>query len=211
MIPDGLHVAAAMLALAAVAVVVLATGTRISVRVYLHLSAALAFALALAVLLGLAPRTVSWIVLPVCCVALSLATKAGFRHPAKPATAVTLLLLFFVTGVSAAFGGPVWFAALPALAAVFSMFVIARRGVLAGRGPSLLLAAGGGALGAAMLSVAAETLAAGPLWPAAGWPGPGVLIAPVLFLAAGLMGITLAVAKISDTLVLVPARRRSGR
>lgn len=210
MIIDGLRVAAVLLGLAGVSAVVLASGTRFGVRVYLHLSATLAFSLAVAALLGLAPRTVSWIVLPVCSVSLSLAAKAGFRHPAKPAVAITLLLLFAVTGISAAFGGPVWFAAVPGLAAVFAILVIARRGVLAGRGPSILLALGGGALGAALLSVAAETLAAGPLWSVASLSG-SVLIAPVLFLAAGLTGSSLAVAKISDTLVLVPVRRRSRR
>lgn len=218
--------AACVLALAGAATLVLAAGTRIAVRFYLHLAAVLSVALALAALLSIAPRAVAWIVFPVMSLALALAAKAGFRYAVRPGLAAALLLFFAVAGIWAAFGGPVWVAVLPALAAVFGMLAIARRGLLAGRGASILLAAGAGALAAALLAVTAETLTAGPYWLAPGAVGPEIwanaalgesvgttLMAPILFGAAGLLGCALAVARICDTLVLMPPKpaRRGGR
>lgn len=202
--------AACVLALAAAATVVLASGTRATVRLYLHLAAALSVTLALATLLSIAPRTVSWIVLPVISAALALAAKAGFRYPVPVWFATALLLLFAVVGTWVAFGGPVWFAVLPALAATVAMLVIARRGLLAGRGASILLAAGAAALSAALLAVAAETLMTGPYWLGSvalgDMAGSVTLTAPILFCTAGLLGSALAVARICDTLVLTPPK-----
>lgn len=177
-----------VLALAVAGAVLLAAGIRPVLRGYIHLAAALYAAFAVAALFAVAPAFVAPVAATGASAALMLATQGAFRHPAKRRAAVPVLCVAFAAGVAVAYGAALWLAALTQILAALVLLIISWRGLLRGRYPSILLAFGAVALMAAACASAANT--------------PEAVTAQALFGAAGLTGVGLAVARISDTIVL---------
>lgn len=192
-----------VLALAVIGAVVLAMGIRPALRWYLHLAAALYTSFAISAIFSIAPAFVAPVAIPAASGALMLATQGAFRHPPSWRSMVLVLGFAFFSGVAVAFGAALWLAALVQLVTAIVLLIIARRGLLRGRYPSILLACGAVAQMAAACAAVVDVAQA--------------LTALALFSAAGLLGVCLAVARISDTIILPvgsivrPVRRRPFR
>jgi hypothetical protein len=185
---------AAVLLLAALASGLVAAGTRGEVRAYLRFAAALAAALALAAGFDIAPVAVAPISATLGAALLAFAVYASFRRSPPPRFAAGALALAALAGIAAAFTGETVLAIVPQLVCILALFGISRRGLRRLRAPSIQLAAGAAALLAGVAVQAALS-------------GAGMM-ALLLFWAAGLLGVTLSVARISDTFVKL--RRRLG-
>ena len=184
---------AAVLVLAAAAAWIVAAGARPLVRDNLRFAAALYAALAIGAALRIAPVAVAPIVTTLAAALLAFAVYASFRRPAKPAFAALVLAVCCIAGIASAYSGEAAFAIVPQLLCIFAMLGIARRGLMRLRAPSIQLACGGAALFAASCSLVSRD--------------NNALMALLLFSAAGLLGVSLSVARISDT--FVKRRRRS--
>lgn len=187
---------AIVLLLSAVIAWLLAAGARRAARGFLRLAAALQAGLAIfACVAGM----VSMVLAPLTCalasVLLGFAVQASFRRPSGAVFATLALVVCCMAGLGAAFSGEALPAIVPQIAAIVAMLVVSRRGLRRLSAPSIQLAAGALALLAAAASLSGHDTNA--------------LQALLLFSAAGLLGITLAVARISDTFVKKrsPARR----
>lgn len=178
---------ALVLLVAAVMAWWLALGARRTARLYVRLAAALEAALAIAAGTNLAPLVLAPLTVALSAVLLAFAAHASFRRPASPLFAGIGLTVGCAAGLAAAFTGATLPAVAPQSIAIVAMLMVARRGLRRLSAPSIELAAGALALLAAAASLLATT--------------PDALVALLLFSAAGLLGVALAVARISDTFV----------
>jgi hypothetical protein len=177
----------AVLAFAAAAAAILSAGARPHVRPYVRIAATAFAALAFAALSGIAPVAVAPIAGALGTPALALAVYSSFRRPVRRIGGVGTLAVCAAFGVGAAFGAEMRVSAVTQLLAVLAMLLIARRGLMRLRAPSILLAAGSLSLLSAASALVSKDAAAFP--------------ALLLFSSAGLLGVSLAVARISDTFV----------
>lgn len=166
--------------------VCLAMGTKPYVRFYLRLAAAFYVSWAVTVLAPPLEIAIRPIATTTALSALCLSVFASFRRPPGAGVVWGVMGGAVMSGVLAAVFGEALITVLSQTIAVVTMLGISRRGVLRFSGPSLQLAGGTGALtaGLCMLLV----------------PNPAGMTGPFLFSAAGLLGVCLAVARISDTL-----------
>jgi len=185
----------AVLAFATAAAWLLAAGTRPLVRRYLRLAAACNISLAISTAFAIAPIAVAAIATTLTAAFLALAAYASFRRPARPAATAFVLIGAGLAGIGSAFGGAVLPAVVTQLFSILFLLIVSRRGLMRLRAPSLQLAAGGLALFGASCALVLQDKKAS--------------MAVVLFSAAGLLGCSLAVARISDT--FVKRRRRPPR
>lgn len=119
--------------------------------------------------------------------ALALAVQASFRHPPRLQTILGIFAVSAVLSLAAVIADLPGLIIPPQMFAALAVLGIARKGCLRLSAPSLMLAAGALAMfaaEAALLSDLADGMA-------------GALI----FSAAGLLGLSLAVTRISDTFV----------
>jgi hypothetical protein len=180
----------AVLGLAALLAAIVTRGARPASRSYLQFAAVIYLALAIAdeiaiVLPGTATSAFADAVTSVACalapVALSLSLFATFEHPPKSWAATVFLLLALVCAMGAAMSGMEVLSFAPLSASVFAMLALSlRRWRLEQRGPLHAVIA------ALCFLVAAASGASGD---AAGRTGLA------LFSAAGLLGISLALAR----------------
>ena len=186
----------AVLGLAALLSAIMARGMRPASRAYLQFAAVIYLALAVAdeiaiVLPGAARSTFADAVTFVACalapVALSLALFATFEHPPKSWIAMLLLLLALTCAMAAAMSGAEVLSFAPLSASVFAMLALSmRRWRLERRRPLH------GIIAALCFLVAAASGASG---------GEAGRTGLALFSAAGLLGISLALARRSHAAV----------
>lgn len=185
MVPDAAF--AAVLLFATVAAWLIAAGVRVQARGYLRLAAVLDAGLAVSVGTGIAPAAIAPLTGTLATVLMALAVHTSFRRSVRPAFSGLLLAVACCCAIGAAYSGEALPALAPQFAAVLAMLVIARRGLARLRAPSILLAAASLSRFAGMCALVATDDRA--------------MVAVMLFSAAGLLGVTLAVARISDTFV----------
>lgn len=131
---------ALVLLLGAAAAWIAAQGARARARSYLRLAAVLYAAMAVAHAANFAPSAVTDIVMTLGATVLCVGAFAGFRRNPRILTASTALAFSGLAGIAAAMLGMPVLAAVPqVLSAVFT-FLIARRGLFAGRRSGLYLA-----------------------------------------------------------------------
>lgn len=185
---------AAVLFLAAIAAWLIAIGVRSRARDYLRLAAVLDAGLAVGVGLDVAPTAIAPLTGTLATVLMAVAVYASFRRPVRPVPASLMLATACAAAIGAAYSGEALPALAPQLAAVAVMLAIARRGLMRLRAPSILLAVGGLSRFAAACALVSKDEKA--------------MVALLLFSAAGLLGVALAVARISDTFVKRHRQRR---
>jgi hypothetical protein len=190
--PIDIRILAVLPAMAAATAWWLAAGTRYAVRGYVRAAAALYMAVALAVVFAFVPATVAPLVASLGPVLLAFAVYASFRHPTGAGFAATAIAAAGFAGIAAAVSGVAAFALVPQFVGIAVMLAISRRGLVRLNATGIQLAAGSAALFAAACSLIL--------------PGMEGRVAFLLFSAAGLLGVSLAVAGISDT--FVKRRRR---
>lgn len=178
---------AILLLLAAPAAWLLAAGARHEARGYLRMAAALQAALAVAAAFDLSAMILAPLTAGLSAVLLAFAVQTSFRRPVGTVFSSLALTASCLAGIGASFSGELLPALLPQLAAVAVMLFIARRGLRRLSAPGIQLTAGALALLAAACSMLAK--------------GEAALPALLMFSTAGLLGIALAVARISDTFV----------
>lgn len=178
---------AAVLAFGAAAAWIIAKGARPTARDYLRFAAALYATLAVSAILKLSPGAVAAIVATLGQASIALGVHASFRRPPRPGIAALALAGACIMGIGAAATGEIVLAVLPQLLCALVMLAISRRGLKRLRAPSIQLAAGAAALMAASCSLVSED--------------QNAFMALLLFSAAGILGTSLAVARISDTFV----------
>lgn len=174
----------------------LAAGTKAGVRLYLRLAAIFYASLAVALALDFAPQFVAPLVCTLATAVLALAAYGSFRRPAKPTVVAALVGGGGLAGLVSAFLGEMLFSVLWQFVSLASILVISRRGLIRLSAPSIQLATGAVALFAAASALVLQNRAA--------------LQGLTLFSAAGLLGVTLAVARISDTFVRRQGEDRRG-
>lgn len=178
---------AGVLLAAAVVAWFVALGAKSGVRPYLRLACAMYGAVTVAVGLDMSVAAVLPIAATLAAAFLALAAYGSFRRPAKPAVTWGLTVGGGVAGIASALFGDMLLVVLSQAVSLLTMLAVSRRGVIRLRGPSILLAVGALSLGAACCTLTiANRIAV-----------DGVC----LFTAAGLLGVVLAVARISDTWV----------
>ncbi len=190
--PIDIRILALLPALAAVAAWWLAAGTRYAVRGYVRAAAALYLAAMLAVVFTIVPATVASLVAALGPVFLAFAVYASVRHPAGAGFVAAALAAAGIAGIASAVSGAMAFALVPQFAGIAVMLAVSRRGLVRLTATGIQLAAGSAALFAAACALIS--------------PGAEGMSAFLLFSAAGLLGVSLAVAGISDT--FVKRRRR---
>ncbi|MBU6297317.1 MAG: hypothetical protein KGJ79_07830 [Alphaproteobacteria bacterium] len=176
---------AAVLALAAAAAWIATKGVRPVIRLYLRFACVLYAALAASVLLRVAPHAVAVMVATLAVALLTLAAFAGLRRTPKPGFAAMLLAGACAAGIWSAATGMIALAVVPQAVCLVAVLTIAHRAPL--RRPGLHLVLGAGALFAASCSLLAGDSCA--------------FIALLLFSAAGLLGVVLALARASEILI----------
>ena len=178
--------AAALLLLATtVAVWFVAAGARAAARVQIRFAGVLFAALAAAALTApMAAATVTLLVLPLALAVLALAGTAGFGKPVPPAVAAIVLGAVCLAGLGSAITGERTLSFVPVAAALLVLAVTFARQFDAARLASLQ----------GMLSVLCL------LGAAASFASEGAGRALLLFCAAGLLGLTLALSR-SDLVV----------
>jgi hypothetical protein len=187
--------AALLLLIAALAVWFVAAGARPSARVQLRFAGALFGALALSA--AVAPATaaaVTLLVLPIALSVLALAATAGFANPVPAGVAGVLLALVSLAGLGAAITGLALFSLAPAAAAVVAAMAVFLRQFDAARPASVQ-----GMLSALCFMAGASAFAVDGA-------GAGLM----LFAAAGLLGMTLALARSDVVVEERPARDLRG-
>ncbi|HXC56538.1 MAG TPA: hypothetical protein VNU97_14665 [Rhizomicrobium sp.] len=183
--------AALLLLAAAVAAWFVALGARAAVRVQLRFAAILLASPALpAFVLQPAAGTILLLVLPIGLSVLALACTAGFARALAPALAAGLLGAVSLAALAAALTGLAALALAPAALAAAAIFAVCVRPFDAARPASLQ-----GMLSALSFLAAQSAFAL-----------DGAGAAPLLFTAAGLLGITLALSR-SDVVVEESAGR----
>ncbi len=175
---------AALLGAAAIAVWFLATGARAAARVHLRFASMLFAALAAAS--AIAPPVADEVALLVAAIALpvlAFAAYASFEKAMSPMPATLLLGLVCLGGLASAATGIISFALAPAALSAAAILLISARQFDAARLSSIQ-----GMLSALALLASASSFAL-----------DGATPAYLLFSAAGLLGLTLALARASDT------------
>ncbi len=181
---------AVVLALAAAAAWIATDGARPVIRLYLRFACVLYAALAASTLSRIAPDAVAVMVATLAVALLSLAVFASLRRTPKPAFAAALLAGACAAGIWSAAIGVVALAVIPQVVCLVAVLVIARRGLM--RRPGVHLVFGAVALLAASCSLLAKD--------------PHAFMALLLFSAAGLLGVVLALARGSK----IPVEQQRG-
>jgi hypothetical protein len=177
--------AALLLLIAALAVWFVAGGARPAARVQLRFAGALFAALALsAAVTPAAAAAVTLLVLPLALSVLALAATAGFARGLPAGVAAVLLALVCLAGLAAAITGLALFSLAPAAAGIIAALAVFLRQFDAARAASVQ-----GMLSALCFLAGASSFAVDGA-------GAGLL----LFSAAGLLGMTLALTR-SDVVV----------
>ncbi|MDE1985989.1 MAG: hypothetical protein KGL56_09275 [Alphaproteobacteria bacterium] len=173
---------AVVLALAAAASWIATKSARPVIRLYLRFACVLYAALAVSALSHIAPDAVAVMVTTLAVALLALSVFASLRRTPKPAFAAMLLAGACAVGIWSAAIGVVPLAVIPQAICLVAVLTIARRGLM--RRPGVHLVSGAAALLAASCSLLA--------------PDPRAFIALLLFSAAGLLGVVLALARSSE-------------
>jgi hypothetical protein len=171
---------AVVLALAAAAAWMTAKGARPSSRLYLRFACVLYAALAASALAGVAPEAVAQVATTLAVALLTLAAYTSFRRKVRPLPAASVLAMACVSGIWSAASGAMAPAVVLQIFCLFVMIALARRGLWRWRSIHLALATA--ALSAASCSLLVEN----------------AFVALLLFSTAGLLGATLAVARVSE-------------
>jgi hypothetical protein len=187
--------AALLLLAAALAVWFVAAGARPAARVQLRFAGALFAAPALAAAVApTAAAAVTLLVLPLALSVLVLAAAAGFARALPAAVAGVLLALVCLAGLAAAITGLALFSLAPAAVAIAAAMAVFLRQFDAARGASVQ-----GMVSALCFLAGASSFAVDGV-------GAGLL----LFAAAGLLGMTLALARSDVVVEERPARDLRG-
>ena len=187
-------VPAALLFAATLAVWFVAAGARAAARLQIRFAAILLAALAVAAVLPVAGSAVALLVLPIAFGVLALAVAAGLTKPLPAASGAIVLALFCLGGMAAAVTGIAAFSLAPAALALGVMAVFFVRQFDAAR-----IAALQGLLSLLCFLAAVSAFAL-----------EGVSSAMLLFTAAGLLGLTLALSRSDFTLEERPVRDLRG-
>jgi hypothetical protein len=178
-------IAALLLGAAGIAAWFTALGARPAARVQIRFAAVLFAALAVATLSApSAASAIALIVLPIGVSVMALASGTGFGTPARPSLAAIVLALVVLAALTAAVTGWQAFALTPAAFAIVGMAVVYAR-----KFGERQLAALQGLVSAACFLAASSAFAL-----------EGVAAPVLLFAAAGLLGLTLALSR-SDGVV----------
>lgn len=167
----------------------LSFGTRLPVRLHLRMATVLMASFGVAAMFDLAPGGVLPIASGLAAAFLSLAVYSSFRRPASRLSTIGMVTISGLGGVTAAVTGLPLFSTAPQCLCLLVVFSVARRGLMHMRAPSIQLTVGAVAWLAALSTQAVANRSA--------------LTGECLFLATGLLGLALAVARISDTFVKI--------
>ena len=167
----------------------IAMGTKPAVRGVLRMACALYASLAVSVVFALAVEAVVPISTTLAAAFLALAAYGSFRRPVGGGVVWGLLGGALLSGIVSAVFGELLLVVLSQAVSLLTMLSICRRGLMRLWAPSIQLALGSLALAGACCTMIL--------------PNRGGIEGGCLFCTAGLLGVSLAVARISDTLVKV--------
>jgi len=171
---------AVVLAFGAAAAWMTAKGARPASRLYLRFACVLYAALAASALAGVAPEAVAEIATTLAIALLMLAAYASFRRAVRPLPAASVLAVACAGGIWSAASGAMAPAVVVQAVCLAVMIALAKRGLW--RRPSVHLALAAAALLAASCSLLVEN----------------GFVALLLFSAAGLLGTTLSLVRVSE-------------
>lgn len=172
---------AAVLALSALVAWIAAGGVRRSAQIYLRFACVLYATLAASAAFLIAPDAVAAIASTLAIALLTLASFIGFRREPNPVLGAIVLVTACVGGIWSAATGVAGLAVLPQILCLIAVLTVTRRGPAKLRGPGLYLALGCAALLAAACSLLVQE----------------AHVALLLFSAAGVLGVTYALARAS--------------